>query len=108
MQIDYFHDDILEFFRSLEQSTQDKVIRTIDRLEEQGNHIQLPHSRHVGSGLMELRVRGAQEVRIFYLFHDKAAMLLSAFVKKSQQTRLKEFEKALNRKRTLEQRQISC
>lgn len=103
MQINFFHDDIKELIRSLEPATQDKVLRAIDRLEGCGNLIQLPHSRSVSGGLIELRVRGMQEVRIFYVFHRQTAMLLSAFVKKSQQIPTKELEKALRRKRTLEQ-----
>jgi phage-related protein len=47
----------------------------------------MPYVKKLGNGLMELRVRGGQEVRIFYvLIHSSQAFLLHGFIKKSQAT----------------------
>lgn len=71
-----------------------KVLRTIDLLEEFGHALGLPHSRHMSGGLLELRVRGKREVRVFYCFHKNKAVLLHAFIKKTEQTPAKEWERA--------------
>lgn len=71
-----------------------KVLRTIDLLDEFGTDLGLPHSRHMSDGLLELRIRGKRELRIFYCFHKKHAVLLHGFVKKSQKTPAKEIAKA--------------
>ncbi len=62
--------DLVEaFLESLNEKEIAKVIRTIELLEEFGNDLGMPHSRHMSDGLLELRIRGTREVRIFYCFH---------------------------------------
>ncbi len=80
----FFDSQLERFIRSLDESTIAKVLRTIDLLEEFGHKLGLPHSKQVDVRLYELRVRGKQEVRIFYAFHKNEVFLLHAFVKKSQ------------------------
>ena len=60
-----------------------KVMRVIGLLEEFGQDLGMPHSRHLGAGLLELRVRGSREIRIMYCFYEDKAFLLTAFVKKA-------------------------
>ena len=72
------------FLESLNTKEIAKVIRTIELLEEFGNNLGMPHSRHMSDGLLELRVRGTREIRIFYCFHEKQAVLLHAYIKKTQ------------------------
>ena len=74
-----------------------KVLRTIDLLERFGNRLGPPHSKSLGRGLFELRIRGQQEIRLFYLFHRGAAVMLTGYVKKSQQTPDRELRKAKDR-----------
>lgn len=58
----------------------------------------MPHTRQMGDGLYELRVRGKQEVRIFYIFAKGSTIyLLHAFQKKTQTTPKKELETARQR-----------
>lgn len=93
MQISLNH-DIEKFISSLEKQTIAKTLRTIDLLERFGNQLTLPHSKKMSGSLFELRVRGQQEVRIFYCFHRGTAVLLHGFIKKSQKTPHKVLEKA--------------
>lgn len=51
----------------------------------------------VGNNLFELRVRGQQEIRIFYTFYDDKAILLHVFIKKTQKTPAREIEIAINK-----------
>jgi len=71
-----------------------KALRTVDLLEEFGHELGLPHSRHMSDGLLELRVRGKREIRIFYCFHKNKVVLLYAFVKKTEQIPIRELERA--------------
>jgi|SRR3989344_611322 len=93
--------DIETFIASLEENTVAKVLRTIDLLEHFGHQLGLPHSKKISRDLFELRVRGKQEVRIFYTFRHKRAILFHGFVKKSQQTPQKEMRHAQQKLRLI-------
>jgi phage-related protein len=89
--------EVEKFIRSLEKPIIAKVLRTIDLLEKFGHELGLPHSKPMGKRVFELRIRGQQEVRIFYGFNKSSAVLLHGFIKKSQQTPQKELKIAFSR-----------
>ena len=62
--------------------------RIAELLMGHGPNLRLPHSRAVGEGLFELRPRGKAGIgRAFYCFlMGRRAVVLHAFIKKSQQT----------------------
>lgn len=93
--------EVEEFISSLEKSTVAKTLRTIDLLEKFTFNLGIPHSKKMTDGLFELRVRGRQEVRIFYYFSKGTIYLLSGFIKKSQKTPPNELTKARNKCRNL-------
>ncbi|EKE14699.1 MAG: hypothetical protein ACD_12C00336G0002 [uncultured bacterium] len=74
--------DVEKFITTLGKPTIAKVLRTIDLLERFGHQLGLPHTKKVRSDLFELRIRGQQEVRIFYTFQKREIILLHGFVKK--------------------------
>ena len=88
------YDAVETLLESLQPPELAKVLRTLDLLEEFGPQLGLPHSRHLSDGLLELRVRGKREIRIFYCFSNEQAFLLHGFVKKTQKTPEKELVKA--------------
>ena len=91
------------FIKSLQSSTQAKLIRQLDLLEEFGPKLGMPHAKPVGGGLYELRVRGKQEVRVIYVFVQKQSIyLLHGFQKKSQEIAKKDLAIARNRKKEIE------
>jgi phage-related protein len=90
------------FLSSLTEKEVAKVIRTIELLEDFGHELGMPHSKHMSAGLLELRIRGTREVRIFYCFHKKQAVLLHACIKKTQKTLDKELAKARDAKAHLQ------
>jgi phage-related protein len=100
MQIDLLN-SVEIFIESLTEKEIAKVIRTIELLEEFGNKLGMPHSRHMDDGLLELRVRGKREIRIFYCFNKNKVILLHACVKKTQTTPEKELSKARKAKDNL-------
>jgi len=69
--------DVEDFIVALEKTTIARVLRTIDLLESVGHQLGMPHSKKIDRKLFELRVRGRQEVRIFYTFKRKKAILRS-------------------------------
>jgi len=102
MEVHNFDDSVEEFIKSLEEQTIAKVLRTTELLEEYGPQLVMPHSRKIENNLFELRIRGQQEIRIFYTFHKSSAILLHGFVKKSEKTPKKEIKTALQRLEALD------
>ena len=78
------------------------MLKTINLLEEFGERLRMPHSKYIRSNLFELRVRGKQEIRIFYCFGKNGAYLLHGFIKKSQNTPNREIVQALRSQLTLD------
>jgi phage-related protein len=93
--------EVEEFISSLEKQTIAKTLRTVDLLEQFGHNLSMPHSKRVLGSLFELRVRGQQEVRIFYCFYKDKIYLLSGFLKKSQKIPPRELLKARNKYKVL-------
>ena len=78
-----FDKSVENFIQSLEKPTIAKVLRVIDLLEKFGHRLGLPHSKKVTTGLFELRIRGQQEVRLFYTFQKGTIIILHGYIKKS-------------------------
>lgn len=102
MEVRFFGEEIEHFIETLEKPTISKVMRMVDLLGEFGHRLKMPHSKHLGGGLFELRVRGTQEVRIIYTFHRDRAMLLHGFLKKSQSIPRRDLEIARQKLSTLD------
>jgi phage-related protein len=83
------------FIKSLGKPTGTKISRHIDLLVRFGNQLRMPYSKSLGNGLFELRIRGQQEIRVFYTFSDGIAILLHCFIKKTQTTPRREIKIAL-------------
>ncbi len=81
----------------LEKPTISKVVRMIILLGQYGVELRMPHAKKITHGLYELRIRGRQEVRIFYIFRKNYVALLHLFIKKSQKTPPKEISTALKK-----------
>ncbi len=86
-----------KFIKTLSSPTLSKVLRSYDLLKKYGNLLSFPHSKKVGNNLFELRIRGKQEIRIFYTFRRDSIYLLHGFIKKSQKTLEKEMATAFSR-----------
>lgn len=96
MKITY-DDSIKKALLKLEESSITKILRTIDLLERFGKDLRMPHSKKISESLFELRVKGRQDIRIFYTFRKNNGVLLHLFVKKSQKTPIKELSTAQRR-----------
>lgn len=92
---------INEFIKKQNPSARSKIIHKIRLLKRYGNQLSMPHAKTLGEGLYEIRVRGKEELRIFYCFEKQTIHLLHAFKKQTQDTPQKEINLALNRMKSL-------
>ncbi len=94
---------VQQFIDGLPEISRTRVTRNIDLLEQYGIQLGMPHARPMGGGLLELRVRGKQDVRVFYAFaKGQRIYLLHGFIKKQQTTPRREIDIALKRKAEVE------
>ena len=110
-KIDYYESStgnkpVEYFINTLEEKAQDKIVRTLELLEEFGITIGLPHVKKlIGTPLWELRILGSDNLRIFYIAKGQHSfLLLHAFKKKTQKTERKEIKVALERLREYKSR----
>jgi phage-related protein len=70
-----------------------------DRMEVYGPNLGEPHTKAMGDGLFEMRLKGAEGIaRVFYCaIVDRRIVMLHAFVKKTQATPQNELQIARKR-----------
>jgi phage-related protein len=85
-----------EFLQSLDRKMKAKMTQAIAALQEYGNELREPHSKHLDDGIFELRAQVGSDIsRAFYFFFvGKRVILTHGFVKKTQKTPPTEIEKA--------------
>ncbi len=89
-----------EFIVGLPEKEEALVRARITFLEEVGSGIREPHSKNIGEGLFELRVKSR---RILYCFKPgRVIVLLHAFTKKTQKIPGREIQVARKRKEEVE------
>lgn len=83
-----------------------KAVSSLELLEEFGNQLKEPYSKHISEGIFELRIRFASDIsRIFYFFViNNKIILTNGFIKKTQKMPRSEFEKAKEYKADYERR----
>ena len=76
-----------------------RYLRLTDLMREFGPNLGMPHTRAMGEGLFELRVKGQEGIaRAFYCtVVQRRIVMLHAFIKKSQQTPKRELDVAKRR-----------
>lgn len=85
------------FIKSQRPQARSKIIHNIRLLREYGNTLGMPHSKMLSKGLYELRIRGKEELRIFYCFKKNTICLLHAFKKQTRSTPVRELSLAIKR-----------
>ena len=76
-----------------------RFLRYTERMEVYGPDLGMPHTRAVGRGIFELRLKAAEGIaRVFYCtVVDRRIVMLHQFIKKSEKTPRKELAVALKR-----------
>ena len=76
-----------------------RYLRYADRMEQFGPDLGMPHTRAMGRGLFELRLKAAEGIaRVMYCtVVDRRIVMLHVFTKKADKTPLRELEVAMKR-----------
>ena len=86
---------IEKFLDTLPIKMKAKVVGLIQILQEFGNDLREPYSKHLGDGIFELRAKqGSDLSRVLYFFYlDKKIILTNGFVKKVKKHQSQKFKK---------------
>jgi phage-related protein len=95
----YFHAKVKTEIESWPDGILADYARIVELLMEFGPNLRMPHSRAMGGGLFELRLRGREGIgRVFYCFLvSQRVVILHAFVKKTLATPEQELKIARKR-----------
>ena len=88
---------VAEFIEKQEAKAQADISRLISLLKKYGTHLGMPHSKRLNNILSELRIRGKNEIRVFYGYRHQTIYILHIFKKKTDKIPHKEIAIALNR-----------
>lgn len=81
---------------SLDVKMRAKILGIIEVLEEKGNQLREPYSKHLDDGIFEIRGKvGTDITRVLYFFYYGGKIILTnGFVKKTQETPKQEIKLA--------------
>lgn len=73
-----------------------KLVMTLKVLQEQGNRLREPYSKHLDDGIFEIRGKVGTDIsRVMYFFYYGGRIILTnGFIKKTQKTPKSEIERA--------------
>lgn len=97
--VTFYNDRVEAEIEALSPGFLARFIRYAERMELFGPDLGMPHTRAMGGGLFELRIKAAEGIaRVFYCtVVDRRIVFLHQFVKKSDKTPPKELEIARRR-----------
>lgn len=76
-----------------------KMIELLGKLEYK---LSMPYAKKITNNIYELRIRGKQDVRIFYTFKKNKAILFHAFIKKTNKIPKRELKTVLRKINNIE------
>ena len=84
------------FILGLDVKMRAKILGIINVLEEKGNQLREPFSKHLDDGIFEIRGKvGTDITRVLYFFYyEKKIIITNGFIKKTQKTPKRELELA--------------
>lgn len=97
--ISYYDEELQKDILAMPAGFLARFLRYAERMEAYGPDIGMPHTKAMGQGLFELRLKAAEGIaRVFYCtLVDKQIVVLHHFVKKTDKTPRKELETARRR-----------
>jgi len=99
--ITYFSESVQHEILAMPAGFLGRYLRYSDRMEVFGPDLGLPHTRAMGEGLFELRLKSAEGIaRVFYsTMVDRKIVVLHQFIKKTVKTPPRELKTAKRRMR---------
>ena len=90
-----------EFLDSVNPKMRAKIFGLLGILQEKGNMLREPYSKHLDDGIFELRCKfGSDITRVLYFFYYEGRIILTnGFVKKAQKTPKEEIQLAKDRRK---------
>lgn len=97
--INYFNNTLWEDVNSLPDTLLARYLKLTDLMIKRGPNLGSPHTKALGKGLFELRLKGKEGIaRVFYCTIIKNEIyMLHCFIKKSQKAPKKEIDLAKKR-----------
>lgn len=85
-----------KFLNSLDIKMRNKILMILNVLQEKGNQLREPYSKHLEDGIFEVRGKVRSDIsRVLYFFYYNGKIIVTnGFVKKTQKTPRKEIELA--------------
>jgi phage-related protein len=98
-QIDFHSERVEAAVMNLPKTLLARFFALADRMEQHGPNLGEPHTKAMGDGLFEMRLKGAEGIaRVFYCaVIGQRIVLLHCFVKKDQKTPQVELKTAQRR-----------
>ncbi len=98
-EIRYYSEAVQEEIAELPDTLAARYIVLTRRMQAVGPNLGEPHTKAMGAGLFELRLKGAEGIaRVFFCtLVGRRIVMLHSFVKKSDRTPKRELEVALDR-----------
>ena len=92
---------VKDFLQSLDKKMQAKLLGLFDVLEEKGNELREPYSKHLEDGIFELRGKVGSDIsRVLYFFYYEGKIIVTnGFIKKTQKTPRKQIKVAKERRK---------
>ena len=102
--IDYFNDALQLELLALPAGLRAQFIHLTERMIEFGPNLGMPHTRAMGGGLFEMRLKAKEGIaRIFFcLLPNRSIVMLHGYIKKSNKAPATELKIARKRKREVE------
>ena len=77
-----------DFILDLDIKMRAKILGIINVLEEKGNQLREPYSKHLDDGIFEIRGKvGTDIARVLYFFYyERKIIITNGFIKKTQET----------------------
>lgn len=98
-EIKYYSADVMAKIAALPLTLRARYFHLADRMEIHGPDLGIPHTRAMGGGLLEMRLKGKEGIaRVFYCaIVGRRIVILHGFIKKTDKTPAKELAIAKKR-----------
>lgn len=102
-KIAYYSEDVEKLIIQLPKTLAVRYIRITQLMTEFGGNLGMPHTKSIGDGLFEIRLKGQEGIaRVFYCtVVNKNIVMLHCFIKKTDKIPSKELDIAIKRKKEI-------
>lgn len=85
-----------QFLNALDVKMRVKLVMILKVLQEKGNQLREPYSKHLEDGIFEIRGKVGSDIsRVLYFFYyDRKIIVTNGFIKKTQKTPNREIQLA--------------